>query len=235
MIPRRLHFVWVTDDEPTGRHAENLARARRLHPGWEVRLWRPAALSPHWQPLYERGACIAHQADVLRYDVLERRGGWYLDTDTWLFRPLPTDLDLGGRLGVVRRRAAAWPASNNVLAAGAGCAVWPTLRRLAARMDLTRPLATSNRLLLALWRTRPDLVHLLPAEDWTVGGSRADRAVYEARRDPTGHLVAIHGWDGASLLPLRRQADAPLAAGVPAALPTGRQGGQGRQGEAARG
>ncbi len=88
-IPRVFHRVWVGHEpmpEEFVRFGETWARH---HPGWEMRLWtednlpelrRREILEPHRMP--------AERADILRYEVVWRYGGVYVDTDMECLRPI---------------------------------------------------------------------------------------------------------------------------------------------------
>lgn len=81
-IPRILHTMWLGDTEPTefARHCWRTWQER--HPGWETRTWRRHNLPPlRRQALYEARANTGHRADVLRYELMYRFGGVYVDAD----------------------------------------------------------------------------------------------------------------------------------------------------------
>ena len=69
---------------------EVIARARELHPNWEIKVWRDPVekndflLEQYW----EKTKSGAQFADLLRLDLLYRFGGVYVDGDLRLFRPL---------------------------------------------------------------------------------------------------------------------------------------------------
>jgi hypothetical protein len=53
-----------------------------LHPGWEMKTWTEANLPPLKNgSLLPKCNCLAQQSDLVRYEVLEREGGIYVDTD----------------------------------------------------------------------------------------------------------------------------------------------------------
>jgi len=61
----------------------------RHHPNWQMRLWRQSNLG--WlknRALFERATSYAQKADIARYEILERFGGVYLDTDIECLRPI---------------------------------------------------------------------------------------------------------------------------------------------------
>lgn len=97
MIPRRLVR---TVPAVTPQETENLwSVANVLHPDWEHVTWRdpvdPTAFpisSPYWGDC-ETGAQLA---DLIRVEDLLHRGGWYIDSDIWMLRPLDSLCALNG-------------------------------------------------------------------------------------------------------------------------------------------
>lgn len=85
MIPRVFHQVWINRNNP---ELPEKFRAYRdgwlaLHPNWEYRLWNLDNLgfTPKRMDLVTSATNYAQMADVLRYEILLRHGGVYLDTD----------------------------------------------------------------------------------------------------------------------------------------------------------
>ena len=59
---------------------------KQLHPGWEMKLWTDAdAPAP---PGVERSRSLAERADLVRYEIIRRFGGVYVDTDVECLRPI---------------------------------------------------------------------------------------------------------------------------------------------------
>ncbi len=95
VIPRCIHRIWIGGAEPEwmGGFAETWER-----PGWKLRQWGEdeiAELQPlRNQSIYDRAKrlCPDHfgqlRADILRYEILERFGGVYVDADFECLRPL---------------------------------------------------------------------------------------------------------------------------------------------------
>lgn len=89
MIPRRLVRTVPTDTTPK---VEQLwADACALHPDWEHVTWRDPIdrnafplTSPYWDDC-ESGAQLA---DLVRVEDLYHHGGWYIDSDMWMLKPL---------------------------------------------------------------------------------------------------------------------------------------------------
>jgi len=93
-IPRVFHHVWTSGDEmPEAVRAVRDSWIVR-HPDWEFRIWRLEDLG--WLrngDLFERAETYAQKADIARYEVLQRFGGVYLDTDMECLRPIDGLLD----------------------------------------------------------------------------------------------------------------------------------------------
>lgn len=88
-IPYTLHQIWVGPDPLPAEYAAYAEGWRQLHPDWEHRLWTndnlPAMRNRElygnptkWVPPASVGQ---FRADLLRYEVLWRYGGVYVDAD----------------------------------------------------------------------------------------------------------------------------------------------------------
>lgn len=97
MIPKVIHRIWVGGQEP--KWLNNLAETwRRHHPQWELRQWHDGNVAQLFpldnQDLYDAAPDIAPdhvgqlRADLLRYELLWRHGGMYVDADFESLRPI---------------------------------------------------------------------------------------------------------------------------------------------------
>lgn len=81
-IPRNFHRIWLGPKPLPAEFAAFGESWRRLHPDWEMRLWTDANLPPLAnQALFDSAPSFAAKADILRYELLLRFGGVYVDTD----------------------------------------------------------------------------------------------------------------------------------------------------------
>lgn len=81
-IPKIIHHTWIGDDPLPPAAEEMMAKWRRHHPKWEMRLWTKDNLPPMQnRALYDRSKNTGHRADVLRYELLYQFGGVYADMD----------------------------------------------------------------------------------------------------------------------------------------------------------
>jgi inositol phosphorylceramide mannosyltransferase catalytic subunit len=90
LIPRVFHQIWLGPD-PLPEECEAYRRSWPEHnPGWELRLWReddiPAdARRPE---VFETLRSPAERSDILRFEILWRVGGIYIDMDFECLRPI---------------------------------------------------------------------------------------------------------------------------------------------------
>lgn len=91
MIPKILHFIWIGDDSK--KPMDCIQTWIDKNPEYEVRVWGNGAISRDWQnfkQLYEMldKKDYAGVADVMRYEILHKVGGVYIDADSICLKPL---------------------------------------------------------------------------------------------------------------------------------------------------
>jgi len=91
MTPKILHFVWLGGAPKPPIVETCLASWKRFCPGWTLREWGDETLAG-LDNRYLREA-VAHRkwafaADYLRLKILNDHGGFYLDTDLELLKPI---------------------------------------------------------------------------------------------------------------------------------------------------
>lgn len=107
MIPKTFHFVWVGSCRIFDQFAANIISWQERHPHWKIILWSD---TPELQPGRALGIEVrdlpplvneyalnaldhmagrgkwAGRSDVIRYEIIARYGGVYLDTDVRCFQ-----------------------------------------------------------------------------------------------------------------------------------------------------
>lgn len=90
-IPKKLHQIWLGNlsRKPT----KLMERCQKMHPTWEYRLWTDkdiGQLKLSNLPFFNawRAHQLAGAADVLRYELLYKFGGVYMDSDQLCLRPM---------------------------------------------------------------------------------------------------------------------------------------------------
>lgn len=91
MIPKVIHFIWLGGAPKPQVVLKCIESWRRMCPGWELREWGDEALRGDSNRYL--GEAVAHRkwafaADYLRLKVLNDCGGFYLDTDLELLKPI---------------------------------------------------------------------------------------------------------------------------------------------------
>lgn len=84
-IPRVIHQIWLGPERPPVR---TMASCRQVNPGWLHVLWTEENLPPlRNRALFDGFGTAYHgKADVLRYELLHRFGGVYVDADQLCLR-----------------------------------------------------------------------------------------------------------------------------------------------------
>lgn len=87
-IPKIIHQIWLSDSPPDSWMDTFRVSFRHAHPNWRYELWTPArvqALHLHNRAAYDNETSMAGKADILRYELLYKFGGIYVDADiAWL-------------------------------------------------------------------------------------------------------------------------------------------------------
>jgi mannosyltransferase OCH1-like enzyme len=91
-IPQKLHLIWVGDEAK--RPDRWIATWRTNHPNWEFRLWNNDDLRGEYWETKRQMEIMASEgawsgvANLMRYELLHRYGGVYVDADSESVRPL---------------------------------------------------------------------------------------------------------------------------------------------------
>lgn len=104
MIPKMIHYIWV-GPKPMGRLQECCIESwKKQLPAYKLKLWNERNLPsevmehPYVQAMYAKGKW-AFVSDYIRFWVLRREGGIYLDTDTEVLKSFDGLLEYGAFFG----------------------------------------------------------------------------------------------------------------------------------------
>ena len=89
-IPRTIHRVWLGEKPMSAEHERFGDTFAQHHPDWEMRLWTDEDL-PELDITAaerERARTPSELSNLVRYEILHRYGGVYVDTDFECQRPL---------------------------------------------------------------------------------------------------------------------------------------------------
>lgn len=83
MIPKIIHQVWIGNKPMPEKLLRWSETIRRCHPDWDYKLWTDKDEFPHMicEKAWTLNSHVVVKADILRYEVVYRYGGVYLDMD----------------------------------------------------------------------------------------------------------------------------------------------------------
>jgi mannosyltransferase OCH1-like enzyme len=90
-IPKIIHQIWVGQKPIPTKSVEFIKKIKELHPDFEYRLWTDKDINPYNFNNYNyilQSKSFAQKADIMRYEILYRYGGIYLDIDFEVFKKL---------------------------------------------------------------------------------------------------------------------------------------------------
>jgi mannosyltransferase OCH1-like enzyme len=94
LIPRIFHQVWLGDRPYPDDFQSFTDGWMSRHPGWEMKRWTDENLPDIINRTeFEDGNRLAAKSDVLRYELIWRFGGVYVDTDFQCFKNIEELLD----------------------------------------------------------------------------------------------------------------------------------------------
>jgi len=86
MIPKQLHQIWIGSAEMKEEHRAFVQMWRDMYPDFVHRLWGnediASVLPPEKKKYFTPEYPIALRADLLRYEIIRKHGGVYVDVDT---------------------------------------------------------------------------------------------------------------------------------------------------------
>ena len=93
LIPRLLHLIWVGPNPEPDTFAPHVAKWKELMPDWTVRVWCNADINEDEFPaeavtIINSAAKGAQKADIMRYFIIRKHGGVYMDADVVPHRAL---------------------------------------------------------------------------------------------------------------------------------------------------
>lgn len=89
-IPKIIHQIWLGSPFPK-RFKHYQESWQKHHPDWEYKLWTDESvkqLKLYNQDLYDQSVNYGERSDILRYELLHRYGGLYVDVDFECLQPM---------------------------------------------------------------------------------------------------------------------------------------------------
>lgn len=101
-IPRKIHQIWLGSPLPD-RFKKWCDTWQVFHPSWEYKLWTDVdidGLDMTKRDVYMAATNQGMRSDILRYEILSRQGGLYVDTDFECLKPFDDLLYLRFFVGI---------------------------------------------------------------------------------------------------------------------------------------
>lgn len=97
-IPKIIHFIWIGPNPQPKTFIDHYQKQwREAHPDFEFRVWVEESLDKEEFTLskiiLDKSLNPGLRADALRYEILYKYGGIYVDTDMALVKPIHSLLD----------------------------------------------------------------------------------------------------------------------------------------------
>lgn len=195
IIPRVFHRIWL-GGQPMPQEYVDFGRGwLELNPGWEMREWNESNLPELVTgTLFREARNYSQASDVLRYELLYRFGGVYLDTDFEALKPLQPLLQSNSWVGAGEYRDMV---SAGFIACTAGHPITrDVLDMLPERIrgDLPQAQATGPGMLTEAWKRfkeQPGVQAYPPGLFYPYGWQEKHR-----RHEEFPNAVAVHHWAG---------------------------------------
>jgi mannosyltransferase OCH1-like enzyme len=94
LIPKVFHQIWLGNRPLPEQFQEWADRWLALNPGWRMEWWKDRHLPEMTNRReFETADKMAAKSDILRYEIIARHGGIYVDSDFEPLRPIEEILD----------------------------------------------------------------------------------------------------------------------------------------------
>ena len=88
IIPKTIHIIWIGSNILPKNYQYYLETWRKFHPTWQIKVWNEEDILKEDFPsadLYLQAESYAERVDIMRYEILYRYGGLYVDADIECF------------------------------------------------------------------------------------------------------------------------------------------------------
>lgn len=141
-IPKILHFIWLGSPLPAKFH-RIIDHWRDIHPTWRICMWTDtevADMTLENQEAFLKAGNFGKKSDILRYEILLRMGGVYVDVDYECLLPIDTLCDTSSFFaGLANTRAL--EVNNGLIACTPG---HPLMRKLVSMVTLNSTTASND-------------------------------------------------------------------------------------------
>ena len=94
-IPKRIHQIWIGPKKIPKKYLDWGKTWKKNNPGWDYKLWTNEYLKNFPMQnryIFDSSDNVGFKSDLVRYEILYRYGGIYIDTDFECLKPIPDEL-----------------------------------------------------------------------------------------------------------------------------------------------
>ena len=212
-IPRRIHQIWIGGALPS-KYRAWAKTWRRFNPGWEYTLWdeeRILGFGLRNEAAFRGSLSYGVKSDIARYEILERLGGVYADTDFECLASFETlHRQCSFYVGTIFNQAP--EIANGIMGSTPGHPILKSLIKACAEpvvsmdgmeiLEKTGPRLLTRAILEDLQRLGSvgtvvfPSSYFYPLPNFRMGEAKNPRS---AKRFVEGHSLAIHYWEASWL------------------------------------
>ncbi len=93
-IPKIIHQIWIGPKKFPSKYYKWVSTWKKHNPSWIYKFWTESnirELKLKNQKKIDASSNIGYKTDLIRYEILKKFGGLYIDTDFECIRPIPDD------------------------------------------------------------------------------------------------------------------------------------------------
>ena len=101
-IPKKIHQIWLGGKLPE-QYKKYTETWKKFHPDWEYKLWTDRDVDSIFitkRDVFNQASSQGMRSDILRYEILRKIGGLYVDTDFECLKPFDDLLNLDFFTGI---------------------------------------------------------------------------------------------------------------------------------------
>ncbi len=95
LIPKKIHQIWIGSKPLPNKYKKWMKTWQSINKDWEYKLWTDLDIKKMElfnQKAYNSSSNVGFKSDILRYEILNKYGGLYIDTDLECVRKIPNYL-----------------------------------------------------------------------------------------------------------------------------------------------
>ncbi len=93
-IPKIIHQIWIGPRPLPNKYKKWMKSWKSLNKSWEYKLWTNNDIKDMNlinQKIFEESSNVGFRSDILRYEILYKYGGLYIDTDLECIKEIPQE------------------------------------------------------------------------------------------------------------------------------------------------